>query len=610
MPIVIMPKRSKMDKMGGGGMDIGRTTPSPSKYAIPGIEKNPTLKKKKMNKMVGKMEDMREYMDVLDEIDEDPKSTFGGGDISYDQFKKGQPGKPAMGFSRQSLEKEIKDWAEKYNEFEGVNGDKLADGYLRSTLDTGIMKDMYDADEYDAFNKKMGYKDDGDWEQEDYKNFMMSSPNTKGMFDTIAAIQEKYNIDEEGVDAIMDDLKSSNKMEGMRDYLDALDGIEEEMHSEDTVQESYHKDMMQDVEEGMTEEEFNKKYPGSKGEYAKIKKEIADMNESQIDEGGFKQAQIEIQDWAEKYNKYKGTNADDLAHGYLQAMLNTGIMSDAYEENEVEAFNKMKGYEADSNDREWADGDHEDFTENLSGVSPITAGMFSEIGKILGKYGLEDDDVDKALGYFEGVSMENKDVDIEEDCGCEQEAVEQMVTMPMQELADILQLAGYKNYEEKIAEYANEPAEEYMDPEEQLVGLSGGLNRPKKSYPASAPGDNPMDQEPREVEETMETFEKQLYKSYKDFLEEAEIEQSKKTNERMVIPMPKVKDAPKPAPMQKRPKQKPAPAKMPTMKKESEVTERGQRSSRPMPNKPVPARPQRKPMGRPGMKSQMSNMPT
>ena len=58
-----------------------------------------------------------------------------------------------------------------------------------------------------------------------------------------------------------------------------------------------------------------------------------------------------------------------------------------------------------------------------------------------------------------------------------------------------------------------------MDPEEQLIGLSGGLNRPKKSYPASAPGDNPMDQEPREVEESVE---QQLYKSYKDFLEAEE----------------------------------------------------------------------------------------
>ena len=69
------------------------------------------------------------------------------------------------------------------------------------------------------------------------------------------------------------------------------------------------------------------------------------MNESQVDEGKMKQAQIEIQDWADKFNKYKGTNADDLADGYLQAMLNSGIMSDAYEENEVQAFNKMKGYD-------------------------------------------------------------------------------------------------------------------------------------------------------------------------------------------------------------------------------------------------------------------------
>ena len=90
----------------------------------------------------------------------------------------------------------------------------------------------------------------------------------------------------------------------------------------------------------------------------------------------------------------------------------------------------------------------------------------------------------------------------------------------MQELADILQLAGYENYEEKIAEYANELAENYMDPEEQLIGLSGGLNRPRKVIPASAPGDNPNGSRAREVEESVE---QQLYKSYKDFLEAEEI---------------------------------------------------------------------------------------
>lgn len=112
---------------------------------------------------------------------------------------------------------------------------------------------------------------------------------------------------------------------------------------------------------------------------------------------------------------------------------------------------------------------------------------------------------------------EADDIEMEEDCGCEDDA---MVSVPVQELADILQLAGYENYADKIEEYANEPEEEYSDTEDQLIGLSGGLNRPKKQYPASAPGDNPMDQEPREIEESVED---KLYKSYKDFLEAEEI---------------------------------------------------------------------------------------
>ena len=550
MPIVIMPKRSKMDKMGGGGMDIGRTTPSPSKYAIPGIEKNPTLKKKKMNKMAGKMEDMREYLDVLDGIEEEMHSEdtvqesyykdmmqdveegmtkeefakkYPGSKDEYDKIKKEIAdmnesqvdqdtveenylryfmGKPAMykmfsdvdkGMSEEEFNKkyprskgeyakikkeiadmsesqvnegsmkqatiEVEDWAEKYNQYTGANGDDLANGYLQAMLNTGITSDAYDQDEYLAFNKKNGYENDGDWQEGDMEKFMMSSPITKGMFDEIEAIQNKYGIDEEGVNDIMG-------------YFDKMEN-----------------------------------------------RDIEDRNESQIDEGRFKQAQIELQDWADKYNKTEGTNGDKLADGYFQAMTNTGIVSDAYDADEVMAFNKMKGYPTNEIDQSWEDGDHEDFTTNKSGVSPITGGMFTEINQILSKYNL---DVDDASDMYEEKNMENKEIEVEEDCGCEQEAVDQMVTMPMQELADILQLAGYKNYEEKIAEYANEPAENYMDPEEQLIGLSGGLNRPKKSYPASAPGDNPMDQEPREIEETVE---QQLYKSYKDFLEAEEIKE-------------------------------------------------------------------------------------
>ena len=94
---------------------------------------------------------------------------------------------------------------------------------------------------------------------------------------------------------------------------------------------------------------------------------------------------------------------------------------------------------------------------------------------------------------------------------------EATVNIPVQELADIMQLAGYANYAERIEEYANEPEEEYQDAEDQLIGLSGGLNGPKSMHTPAAGGDNPMDKE------ALKTVEESLYKSYKDFLEEAEI---------------------------------------------------------------------------------------
>ena len=106
-----------------------------------------------------------------------------------------------------------------------------------------------------------------------------------------------------------------------------------------------------------------------------------------------------------------------------------------------------------------------------------------------------------------------------EDEQVEEAAVEeQTVTLPVKELEELMQLAGYAEY--KIDEYANEPSEEYQDVEDQMIGLSGGLNGPKSMHPAAAGGDNPMDQEPRKVEESLEAVSDALYKSYKDFLDE------------------------------------------------------------------------------------------
>jgi hypothetical protein len=106
-----------------------------------------------------------------------------------------------------------------------------------------------------------------------------------------------------------------------------------------------------------------------------------------------------------------------------------------------------------------------------------------------------------------------------------EEIATETVEVPVNELAELMQLAGYTDYAEKIEEYANEPEEDYMDAEEQLIGLSGGLNGPKKMYAAAAGGDNPMDQEPREVtESTFESF----YKKYDKFVAElTESEQDK-----------------------------------------------------------------------------------
>ena len=99
----------------------------------------------------------------------------------------------------------------------------------------------------------------------------------------------------------------------------------------------------------------------------------------------------------------------------------------------------------------------------------------------------------------------------------EDEIDEAVVEVPVNELAELMQLAGYTDYAEKIEEYANEPDPEYMDAEEQLVGLSGGLNGPKKAYAAAAGGDNAMAQEPQQVREnSFDSF----YAKYDKFVKE------------------------------------------------------------------------------------------
>ena len=159
-----------------------------------------------------------------------------------------------------------------------------------------------------------------------------------------------------------------------------------------------------------------------------------------------------------------------------------------------------------------ANGDDYDLADEENAETTLQS-MYQEING--------DSDMEESVEEF----AEEDNLEVAEEEVAEEE-VEETVEVPVAALEELMQLAGYANYADKLAEYENEPEEEYMDAEDQLIGLSGGLNGPKKMHPAVAGGDNPMDQEPRKVEEedTIESVEQSLYKSYKDFLEAQEIE--------------------------------------------------------------------------------------
>ena len=119
---------------------------------------------------------------------------------------------------------------------------------------------------------------------------------------------------------------------------------------------------------------------------------------------------------------------------------------------------------------------------------------------------------EKTIDVMSGYDGESDNESIKE------EGIEETVEVPLSELADLLRLAGYENYEEKLAEYENAPEEEYLDVEDQLIGLAGGLNRPKTMHPTVAGGDNPMAVIPVKVDEE-NMFEK-IYQNYQGFKED------------------------------------------------------------------------------------------
>ena len=277
-------------------------------------------------------------------------------------------------------------------------------------------------------------------------------------------------------------MKMAGKMEDMREYMDVLDGIDEAEFEEGNKFIDARRDA---IKAGKTEFEVDGKKYKVTGDTSDEKKQTEDYQADMYPDPDKDTVVAMVKKYPEEAKK----------------MMQAGDVFSIYG---GDLYNELFDYMATESGIYMGD----------SGVDPV-----NEINDMLDRLGLLDLPND-AMGY--GEDMQEQDIEMEEDCGCDDEAIDAMVSVPVQELQDILQLAGYENYAEKIAEYANEPEEEYSSTEDQLIGLSGGLNGPKKMYPASADGDNPMNQEPREVEETMEAVEEKLYKSYKDFLEEAE----------------------------------------------------------------------------------------
>jgi len=179
------------------------------------------------------------------------------------------------------------------------------------------------------------------------------------------------------------------------------------------------------------------------------------------------------------------------------------------EQIEEEVVDEAEVAEEDAVEEDAVEEVHEDVEEDTS-----LADMLKLAGRS-GVMGLSENNIIAESLELDEEEVEEAD-EVEEEA-VEEAEVEETVEVPVSALSELMRLAGYEDYESKINEYENDPEAEYMDVEDQMIGLSGGLNGPKKAYAAAAGGDNAMAQEPTEVEESLE---ESFYKEYSQMIEE------------------------------------------------------------------------------------------
>ena len=105
---------------------------------------------------------------------------------------------------------------------------------------------------------------------------------------------------------------------------------------------------------------------------------------------------LALKAWYDKYSKYQSNNYDNLVFGMIKAWTDTGILSDAYEENEYAAvIDKFGDDKADSMDH-----------DQVLKMMPISKAMQDDITKIMGEWQGEEtmnkvDDMLQDLGLLE-----------------------------------------------------------------------------------------------------------------------------------------------------------------------------------------------------------------
>ena len=108
----------------------------------------------------------------------------------------------------------------------------------------------------------------------------------------------------------------------------------------------------------------------------------------ETEDGGKKE---QLQAWYDKYKKYQGNNGDELPAGMLRGYIDTGILTDGVEDNELEkAIDELGG------DRSEAEQKLFDDEELFSKLLPITDAMQKEYIKIMGISAIDEDNCTEA----------------------------------------------------------------------------------------------------------------------------------------------------------------------------------------------------------------------